>query len=113
MKRDEIKRTALLILALTILIEGITCFFRFYLGMEATRDTKSLIAPFTGGIRIHHGYIGALLLLFVPLLQKARPRAAKAFLAVGAALFLSDMIHHFCVLLPLTGDPAFHLVYPG
>ena len=38
--------------------------------------------------------------------------ARNATLLLGAALFLSDMVHHFLVLWPVTGSPQFDLVYP-
>ena len=95
---------------MTVAIEAFTCILRFGSGLESTKDTAA-IGSFTFGIRIHHGYIGALLLAagwFMPAHHRWRPW----MLRVGAPLFLSDMIHHFLVLWPITGHPHFDLVYP-
>ena len=110
--RGKIVRAVFWVCLLTVLFEGITAFFRFGLGWEATRDTKRLIAPLTGQIRIHHAYIGLAMLPFAAALRKKYPVFAFRLLVFGAALFLSDMIHHFCVLKPLTGNSEFYLVYP-
>lgn len=73
------------IVFLTVLLEIITCIGRFAFKIRA-RDWKP---------RIHHGYIGILLLgayFFIP----------NEWLAIiGASLILSDASHHFAVL-PLT-----------
>ena len=97
------------ILALTLLFEAITCLFRFGFGMQSTRDTIA-IARYSFGIRIHHGYIGVLLLLAAPFFPN---RFLRSWLIrVGAALVLSDLAHHFLVLWPITGNPEFDLIYP-
>lgn len=90
-------------------IELATVFTRFGLGLESTHDT-AFLAPFTLGLRIHHGYLGvvALLCLLLPL----APRLQYGLVVLGVALVLSDLVHHFLVLWPLTGSPQFHLVYP-
>ncbi len=100
-----------LTLALTAIIEGLTCLFRFGFRLESTRDTASWVAPLTFGIRIHHGYVGVLLCLASWLLIRREP-ARRATLICGAALALSDLIHHFVVLWLVTGDPQFDLFYP-
>ena len=46
------------IAGLTLLIEAVTCAFRWGLDLQSTRDT-SFLAPLTFGVRIHHGYVGA------------------------------------------------------
>lgn len=104
--RDE----ALWCLLLAAAFEAATCFLRFSLDYQTTRDTSYLKA-FTFGLRIHHGYIGLALLLVLPIFRRDRWLWKWAF-RFGAALFLSDLIHHFLVLYPLTGDPAFDLFYP-
>jgi hypothetical protein len=98
------------IACLTILFEGITCLFRFGLGMESTRDTGEL-RRLTFGLRIHHGYLGVLLAGAAFLFPRGSwPRVWC--LRVGVALVMSDLCHHFLVLWPITGDPHFDLTYP-
>lgn len=96
---------------LTVLIEGVTCLFRFGLKLESTRDTASWVAPLTFGLRIHHGYVGFLLCLVAMVLAKEE-NLRRAALLVGLPLVLSDLIHHFIVLWLVTGDPQFDLWYP-
>lgn len=48
--------------AVAAIFELITILFRFGLGIQSTRDT-AFIGALTFGIRIHHGYIGLLLML--------------------------------------------------
>ena len=103
-RRDWIWATAL-----TVLFEVATCISRFGMGLQSTRDT-GFIAPFTYGIRIHHGYVGALLVLAATLLNARRLR--PWLFRFGVALIASDLIHHFAVLWPITGDPQFDLTYP-
>lgn len=93
------------------LVELGTLFCRFGLDLHATRDTASTIGLLTGGVRIHHGYIG-LILMIASIWLRHRPKAFEWLLIAGLALFVSDAIHHFGVLWLLTGDPEFHLVYP-
>ncbi|MFO8006420.1 MAG: hypothetical protein R6V05_01650 [Candidatus Brocadiia bacterium] len=97
-------------MALTLLVEGITCLFRFGCGLQSTRDTAWL-ARFTFGLRIHHGYIGALLALPAMALQRKFGLWVRLVLAGGVALALSDAIHHFLVLWPVTGASEFDLIY--
>jgi len=84
---------------------------RFGLGLESTRDTAAL-AAWTFGIRIHHGYIG-LLVFALSYLGRLPPRYQSWARIVGVALVVSDLVHHFVVLWPITGDHQFHLRYPG
>ncbi len=96
------------ILGLTLAFEGVTCLFRFGFGLQSTRDTTWL-ARFTFGIRIHHGYTGVLLVVVALCGDGTWCQWA---LRVGAALVLSDLIHHFLVLWPTQGHHEFHLTYP-
>ncbi len=96
-------------LGLALLIELVTVGFRFGLGMESTRDT-GFMARLTFGWRIHHGYVGALLLALAPGLAPGRLRGAAVVLGIG--LLVSDLVHHFLVLWPITGSPQFDLRYP-
>ena len=97
-------------LAATAAIELPTIFLRFVLGLESTKNT-GFIGRLTFGIRIHHGYVGALILL-IAMLANLPPAYRNLLLIIGGGLFLSDMIHHFLVLWPITGSPHFDLVYP-
>jgi hypothetical protein len=94
---------------LTVLFEAITLGMRMGLDVQSTRDTAWL-ARFTFGLRIHHSYIGAALLVAAALVQA--PSWRHVLQVLGAALVASDLIHHFAVLWPLTGSPHFDLVYP-
>ena len=105
-------------LAIGFVFEVFTLILRFYFDLESTRDT-TLIGIFTGGIRLHHGYIGALLMLVAFFyLRRAGNLSSTTFtsmhwlLAFGVGLITSDVIHHFLVLWTMTGDPQFDLVYP-
>ena len=97
--------------AVAAIFELITILFRFGLGIQSTRDT-AFIGGLTFGIRIHHGYIGLLLMLIAAgvLRKDAGPR--HFLMIVGIALLVSDLVHHFVVLWPATGSPQFDLVYP-
>ena len=112
MSNDLLNRRALVrVLLLTLLFETVTAFCRFGLDFEATRDTRELLAPLTANLRIHHCYIGLLMLPFAALLHKARPAPAAWILQIGCALILSDLVHHFIVLYSVVGSPEFDLVY--
>tara|TARA_R110002072_G_scaffold257305_1_gene416054 strand:- start:336 stop:1010 length:675 start_codon:yes stop_codon:yes gene_type:complete len=91
------------------IFEGLTIFSRFGLAFESQRDTAAL-ATITGGLRIHHGYIGVLLCLLALALRKVPWRRSLALIA-GVALLVSDLVHHFAVLWPITGTHQFFLVY--
>ena len=114
------------IASLTFILESITCILRFGLHLESSHDTP-FVAKLTGGIRIHHGYIGVLMLMvlfmmnnnnnnrsslcghdFVTHHSHLRPWCRR----FAWSLICSDLIHHFCVLWPITGSPHFDLVYP-
>ena len=113
-KIDAFSTTQLIIftLMLTLAIELFTLILRFGLGLDATRDTASTIGRITGGIRIHHGYVGLLLMGLGALLRQRKLTCARWLWVIGTALLLSDLIHHFALLWPLMNDPMFHLVYP-
>jgi hypothetical protein len=95
---------------LTAAIEAVTCILRFSCRWEATRDTTA-VGRLTFGLRIHHAYLGVAAMA-IGLLVPAGPALAW-LLTTGMALVLSDLIHHFFVLWPVTGDPQFHLAYPA
>lgn len=96
------------VLLYTAILEGITCLFRFGFGWRSSRPT-AFLARVTRGYRIHHGYIG-LILAGVCLLGEVSPGKVRLF-EIAAALFFSDIIHHFLVLWPLTGHHEFDLRY--
>jgi uncharacterized membrane protein YgdD (TMEM256/DUF423 family) len=107
--RQMILRTAVL----TVLFEAFTAFGRFGLNMQATRDTAATIGMITFGVRIHHGYLGLLLVAIAFWGLKTKPDIAKWVLAIGIALVCSDAIHHFGVLWLITGSPQCDLFYPN
>ena len=82
---------------LTILFEAVACVGRFGLGIRS----REHIVPLTLGVRIHHGYIGGV--LWILALIVSAPMATY-FGALGAALVVSDLIHHFVVLPIATGQ---------
>lgn len=92
---------------LTFIIELITVFFRFGLELKA-REATHAVSTLTFGLRIHHGYIGLLVMAASAL---AGEKLKKYAFIAGAALFLSDLIHHFVVLKFITGSPEFDIFY--
>jgi hypothetical protein len=122
------------ILLWAAVIEIPTAVARFGLGLESTRDTAATVGKLTMGLRIHHGYIGVLLLLmawWLPLPKPPSPgetaaaqpssppvpvpwreRLRPGMIVLGGALALSDLVHHFVVLWIFTGSPQFDLWYP-
>lgn len=92
--------------------EGVTLLLRFAFGLSATIHTASVGARLTGGIRIHHGYLGILVAVAVIATWHAYPAASRWMLALAIALVCSDLIHHFVILWAITGSPEFDLLYP-
>jgi hypothetical protein len=92
-----------------VVIEAITIALRFGLRLESTRDTASSIGMLTLGLRVHHGYIGLLLL---PLGWCFPLGIRNALWIIGIGLIVSDLMHHFLVLWPITGNPQVDFVYP-
>lgn len=99
----------LLGLLLALVLEAITCLLRFGADVRATRDTRFL-ARYTRRVRVHHGYWGVGLLALAPVAGGA---ALDTLLIWGIGLAVSDALHHFLVLWPLTGSHEFHLRYPA
>jgi hypothetical protein len=90
-------------------MELLTLGLRFGLGLKSREATRGL-ARWTRGVRVHHGYVGAAVMLAGT--TPALPAVwTGALLVVGGALLLSDLVHHFAVLWPLTGSPEFDLRY--
>ena len=98
------------ILVVTVVVEAFTLLLRFVLQVKSSTHTRA-VARFTGGHRIHHSYLGVAILLCSLLLDRASAAHALCVM-VGAGVALSDLVHHFLVLWPATGDPEFHLRYP-
>ena len=111
MPTEPRRRMWMQILLLTAALELITLVLRFGFQLESTRDTASTIGRITFGLRIHHGYCGAVVLLVAWGISQTKPRWAYAGYVVGWALVLSDAIHHFLVLWPITGSPQFDFFY--
>ena len=107
-----VKQVILYAAALTVLIEAVTVLLRFGLHLEATRDTASTLGRLTGGIRIHHGYVGVLAVLIAAAVLRRWPAAGRWILVIGVALVCSDLMHHFLVLWPIVGRTEFYLFYP-
>jgi hypothetical protein len=103
-------QVALYGLLLAVSIEAFTIWARYGLGLASTRDTPS-VGRLTFGIRIHHGYVGVALATAAACLGQ-QPGLRNFLLMIALGLILSDLMHHFLVLWPLTGSPEFDLVYP-
>lgn len=95
----------------TLAIEVLTLILRFGAKMDSTRDTASTVGRLTMGMRIHHGYVGLLLVLVYFALSDQYPRLARAAVIAGGCLLFSDVIHHFAVVWPVTGSPKFDFWY--
>lgn len=102
--------TGFWVIALTVGFELITCLLRFGFHRESTRDT-GVLAAWTFGMRIHHAYLGGILLLVATRFAR-KSKARRWLVRIGAALVCSDLIHHFLVLWPVTGSPQFDVMYP-
>jgi hypothetical protein len=100
------------ILLLTVLMEGAALFCRFALGWTSTEVTAGTVGVLSFGIRIHHGYVGVLLLLPAWWGHRRGHAWGGWLLVFAAALVLSDLAHHFIFLWPLTGSPQWDWVYP-
>lgn len=96
------------IAVLTIAFEAATCWLRFGRGLTSRQNTR-FVGRFTRGIRIHHGYVGLVMMAIVA--SAPTIPAGEWAWRIGWALFLSDAVHHFLVLWPLTGSPEFDLTY--
>lgn len=105
------RQVALFGFLLAIPIEAATAFTRFGLKLQSTRDTEFL-SGITFRLRIHHGYIGVFLWLLAWWLLRKKAGLRNAVWVVAFALIISDLMHHFLVLWPITGSPEFDLLYP-
>ena len=92
-------------------VEFATIVLRFGSGWRSPEVTRCC-ARWTAGWRVHHGYVGVALLVVAWLAPLPAALAAFTWIA-GIALALSDAIHHFAVLWPVTGSHEFYVRYPG
>lgn len=95
----------------TVLFELLTLVLRFGFSLESTRDTASTIGLLTLGVRVHHGYLGVLLLPLAAWLPRRAAVLERQMAGLGGGLLGSDLLHHFVVLWVLTGSPQFDLFY--
>ncbi len=96
--------------AVTLLIEGVTLLFRFGFGLRSSEATQFL-KTVTLNVRVHHGYVGLVLFPATFFGFPALPLFGW-ICATWLAFVISDLIHHFLILWPLTGSPEFDLFYP-
>lgn len=95
---------------LNLAIVAVSILLRFGFGLKAEEIT-SFVGSFSYGIRIHHGYFGAIMLMTAYFLPKT-PYIRHLLIAFGGALLLSGLIYHFFVLWLITGSPEFYFTYP-
>lgn len=113
---SSLNRTAYIEIAiggvlLAILFELLTIWCRFGRGLIATQHT-AVVGRFTRGVRIHHGYLGVFSGIGGVGTLPAFEFAACLLFVLAIGLVLSDLVHHFLVLWPITGSHQFDLVYP-
>jgi hypothetical protein len=97
---------------LAVVFELLTVVLRYGFDLDMTRDSAWLLSGVTCGLRLHHGYVGVVLLFLASSLCHRGSQWFQVLLALGLALVISDLVHHFAVMWPLEGDPHFDLVYP-
>ena len=85
----------------------LTIILRFCFRLESNRHTRSF-GKISGGIRIHHGYVGILFILLGLVTFGFR----SILFILGLGLLLSEFFHHVVVLWLLTGKHEFSLRYP-
>ena len=95
----------------TFAFELMTIILRFGFDLEWGSETASTVGVLTCGIRVHHGYVGLLVVIVSLLALKSWPVTSRWALVVGAALVGSDLVHHFAVLWLIVGSPEFDLMY--
>lgn len=99
------------VITLTIAIEVFTVAIRYGFDLQAARDGASSIGGLTGGLRLHHGYLGLLFLALALVLRTRAPRLAQHLQVWGLALFLSDAVDHLLVRWPIEGSHGFQFWY--
>jgi hypothetical protein len=98
-------------LLLAIVLELFTAWLRFGFGLASSQAT-AMLGKCTCGLRIHHGYLGLPILLAVWCLPASQSGWRKLGVLIAIGLIVSDLVHHFLVLWPITGSPQFDLTYP-
>ena len=96
-------------LLLALFFAAITAVLRIGGNLSMQRNTQ-WVAQMTFGVRIHHGYVGLLLLILAAVRPWRRDRR-KQMCLMGIALVVSDALHHFVVLWIFTGAPEFNFLY--
>jgi hypothetical protein len=99
------------VLAWTALFEVVTLVLRFGFSLESTRDTATTVGVLTAGLRVHHSYLGMLLLPAAAWLPRRLTGLERKLAGIAGGLVCSDLVHHFLVLWLLTGSPQFDLFY--
>lgn len=94
----------------TLIFEIFTVILRFCFGYTADTDL-AFLGFLTGGYRIHHLYVGVVTCA-IPFLITINPFLNDVLLVIGTGLIVSDLVHHYLVLWPITGSPEFHIEYP-
>ena len=79
-------------ITLALIFEAITVLIRFGLKLSS----KDI--PLRNRIRIHHGYVGIVVMIVGILIQ------APLLAILGGAMLISDLLHHFIVLYFVTGS---------
>ena len=88
-----------------LIFEALTVLLRFGFGLRSTTDTPQVVRAISFGVRVHHGYIGAALIVAALALGRRHARTARWAAVAGIALLLSDLVHHFVILWAVTGSP--------
>lgn len=89
--------------------EAITLLIALAAGWEMASAAN--LGWLTGGIRVHHGYFGILLLALALVLRSRRAVMVPWLVVVGIGLLASDLLYHFLILWTVSGDPQFSFVY--
>jgi len=94
-------------------IEGITAMLRFRIGLRADAVTPRTLKRLTFGLHVHHSYTGVAGLGTGLALSGLHLGWWTGWVAAaGLAMLLSDLLHHFAVLWPITGDHEFRARWP-
>ncbi len=106
----SLNKLLLWLFILTVAIEAVSILLRFGFNLQAEEIT-SFVSYFTYGLRLHHGYFGAIILI-VPYFLLKTTYIRNLLIIAGGALLLSDLVYHFLVVWPVTGSPEFYFIYP-
>lgn len=106
----SLNRLLLWMFILTTAISAVSILLRFGFNLKAEEITSS-VSYFTYGLRLHHGYFGAIILIVSHFLLRTT-NIRHLLIIVGGALLLSDLVYHFLIVWPITGSPEFYFTYP-